>query len=151
MKQLLKQFDEPEDIFVFGTSDVPRCLESIFLTDDYETLWIQFPDRIERFYIDTNGSFSILDREELLCIDEYSEGDLLVLEQFTGKLYIDVIEDVSGNSILKEYIDRNSDLFYQLLPYDQWKDYPEFNLIVEGDYDDVYCTTLEKYLENVVD
>lgn len=150
MKQLLKQYNTPTDVFVFGITDVKELEESIFLTDDYETLWIQFPDRIERFYIDTSGDFSILTRDQLSLIDEYSEGDLLVLEGFFGKLSIDVIGDVTETSLLKENFDKKEYLFEQLDEYND-TDNPEYVLYVEGDYNDVYTTTLEKYLKHEMD
>ena len=109
MKKLLKTFNN-QDVYILGY-DITNIPETFGITDDYESLKLQFKD--DYIYMETVGYCFVLTQEELdlykskIEIDDVDQDDMycVKISNYTGNIYLDIVNDDTNNSVLKKNLD----------------------------------------------
>ena len=109
MKKLLKTFNN-QDVYILGY-DITNIKETFSITDDYHSLRLQFKDDYR--YMETTGFCFILTQEELdlykskIETENADSDDIycVKISNYTGNIYLDVIDDDIEESVLEEELD----------------------------------------------
>lgn len=109
MKKLLKSYIN-QDVYILGY-DITKVIETFSLTDDYQSLRLQFKD--DYSYMETVGYCFILTQEELdlyrskIEVENSHQDDTycVKLTNYIGDIYLNIINDDTKKSVLKKNLD----------------------------------------------
>jgi hypothetical protein len=159
----VKNITEPQTIYIFG-SDFDGKTQSFSTTDDYDTVDL-YKDGKRLDMMDISGVCFIYTEEEYQenkeLIDENSAGgvDVVILEDFVGKISVDIrytdfdfkssISTIGSESLLKPNTDPIEYLKYETI--DQENENPDYPfdciLFIDGTYTKYEKHTVEEFLE----
>lgn len=161
----VKNITEPQRIYIFG-SDFEGETQTFSTTDDYDTVDL-YKDGKRLNTMDICGHCFIYTEEQYQAnkhlLDEDSAGgvDVVILEDFVGKILVDIrftnfdmqtrISTIESESLLKPNTDPTEYLKYETDVDDDDQRYDNFSLdcilFIDGSYTSINKQTTEEYLE----
>ena len=168
----VKNITEPQRIYIFG-SDFDGKMQSFSTTDDYDTVDL-YHDGKRLNTMDISGFCFIYTEEEYQenkeLIDEDGAGcvDVVILEDFVGKISVDVrytdfdsenrISTIASESLLKPDADIKEYLKYETIDEDEDEDEDEDDsendqytldciLFIDGSFTSINKQLVEDFLE----